>query len=256
MQYMELRKQSQQEREFIREAIQQQKMQEINEIKQLREINDRKRREIQLKQQEEKLLKHDVIKQQLESAKIKKQAFFEGKINLVKRKKELMKKDEEKLKNQRELEVLNMERLELELIKKLQQTQQIQKAAFEELEVALAEKPTDYERKFIANNKTPKRQERASTGSSGMLSVKHSDKNPPGLLEKSQEINTEQFFINKQNIKGQPDRQVEEVEKVEERQVQLKPETEQTKENLQAEGKDDNQEDKGNNQENEPENRE
>jgi len=49
--------------------------------------------------------------------------------------------EEEQIKQNKELEVLNMEKLEMELIKKLQHTQMLQKAAYEELEVALAEEP-------------------------------------------------------------------------------------------------------------------
>lgn len=57
--------------------------------------------------------------------------------------------EEEQIKQNKELEVLNMEKLEMELIKKLQHTQMLQKAAYEELEVALAEEPQEYEKKYL-----------------------------------------------------------------------------------------------------------
>lgn len=47
-------------------------------------------------------------------------------------------KDEERAKKQRENEVAELERIEMELISKLQNTQQRQKAAFEGLNQALA----------------------------------------------------------------------------------------------------------------------
>lgn len=46
--------------------------------------------------------------------------------------------DEDRVKNQKEKEVMQLEMLEMELIKKLQNTQAIQKAAYSELENALA----------------------------------------------------------------------------------------------------------------------
>lgn len=48
------------------------------------------------------------------------------------------------LRQQKEDEVLNMERIEMELIKKLQNTQAIQKEAYQELERALKEPSAQY----------------------------------------------------------------------------------------------------------------
>jgi len=48
------------------------------------------------------------------------------------------------MRQQKEDEVLNMERIEMELIKKLQNTQAIQKEAYQELERALKEPSAQY----------------------------------------------------------------------------------------------------------------
>lgn len=47
--------------------------------------------------------------------------------------------EEERMRSQKEEEVIQMERLEMELIKKLQNTQAIQKDAYQELEKALSQ---------------------------------------------------------------------------------------------------------------------
>jgi len=60
--------------------------------------------------------------------------------------------EEEKIKNEKEMEVLNMEQLEMELIRKLQQTQLLQKSAYEELETALSHPPGEYAKKFLGHN--------------------------------------------------------------------------------------------------------
>ena len=60
--------------------------------------------------------------------------------------------EEEALKRKKEQEVLAMEKLEMELIKRLQHTQSLQKAAYEELESALAHTGEDYAKKYFQDN--------------------------------------------------------------------------------------------------------
>lgn len=209
---VELRKQTQQEREQIREAIQNQKRQEFNEIKKLKEMNVQKRLEILKKHQDEKFRKHDIIKLQEELGSVKKKEYLETKKHHIKSVTELKKKEEAALKNQRELEVLNMEKLEFELIKKLQQTQALQKAAFEELEVALAEKPDDYERKFLPK-KSGKRKvmSREISGQLTPLSVKNSDLHHLRSSEQNA-LSSGKGYYHRDGFKGQPDSKVEEIE--------------------------------------------
>lgn len=61
------------------------------------------------------------------------------KINSVKKVHEDKVLMEERLRNQKEEEVMQMEKIEMELIKKLQNTQALQKDAYAELEKALKE---------------------------------------------------------------------------------------------------------------------
>jgi len=57
---------------------------------------------------------------------------------------------EDEIKSRREVEILEMERLELDLLKKLRNTQVAQKSAFEELENALHLPVTEYENLYKA----------------------------------------------------------------------------------------------------------
>jgi len=52
------------------------------------------------------------------------------------------------LKSNREEEVMNLEKLEMELITKLQHTQKLQKGAYEELETALSQPLETYTQKY------------------------------------------------------------------------------------------------------------
>lgn len=106
-----------------------------------------------------KVFKEKVVKKNQEkSQKIKHQE----ELVIVKRKEEFANKlvqnkldyeqrllDEEIRKQAREAEVLKMEQLEMELIKRLQHTQGIQKNAFEELESALAQAPQEFAKKYF-----------------------------------------------------------------------------------------------------------
>lgn len=226
---MELRKQSKQEREFIREAIQMQKKAERDEIKKIKDINERKRQEILLRHQEEKSRRHDVIRMQQEEGMIKKKEFFEEKRSFLKMQIEKKKFDEARAKNRKELEVLNMEKLELELIKKLQHTQMLQKAAFEELEVALSVKPSDYESRFLQKGSV--KDLRHSHDASGMEALtERTENNRSQLPPLEKKLETENYYIGKKGIRGQPDAKVEEVEGAKEKRVQMKPDAENTKE--------------------------
>ena len=60
------------------------------------------------------------------------------KIHSVKREIDRKVEDEERIRQNKEQEVMQMEMLEMELIKKLQNTQAIQKEAYAELEKALS----------------------------------------------------------------------------------------------------------------------
>jgi hypothetical protein len=147
--FLEMRKQKQADRENIREAVYQHKKDEMLQIKKQREINEAKKRDINSKQFFENKMRQRLIKEQQELSNLRKKEFAEAKIRQYRMEHERRMAEEEEVKQKKELEVLNMEKLEMELIRKLQHTQLLQKAAYEELESALAHPAEEYEKKFI-----------------------------------------------------------------------------------------------------------
>lgn len=211
----EMRRYQQEEREQIREAIQNHKKQELEEIRRLKEQNERKREEVKRKQLEEKLKKHNMIKEQEERSNAKKKEFLEKKKKMIKEQLEQKRQDEQSLKIQREMEVLDMEKLELELIRKLHLTQQVQKSVYDELEIAISEKPEEYERKFLPN-KTPKSflgQQKDMIGSNykqkRLVEVRSADN-----LTQTVKTSEGASYQIKKGFKGQPRREVKELDNV------------------------------------------
>ena len=105
--------------------------------------NEQRRKNLKKRVEQENKIKTDIIRQHHNIQKIKRDE--------IKRKVEKESKnhydsridDEEQNRINKENEVMELERIEMELIKKLQNTQQVQKDAYNELESALA-KPTPY----------------------------------------------------------------------------------------------------------------
>ncbi len=147
--YMEARKQKQADRQNIREALYLHKREEMLQIKRQREANENKKKEIQTKMYYDNKMRQRLIKEQEEISNLRKKEFMEAKIRQYRMDHERKMAEEEQSKQKKELEVLNMEKLEMELIRKLQHTQLLQKAAYEELESALANAPEEYERKYF-----------------------------------------------------------------------------------------------------------
>jgi len=71
---------------------------------------------------------------------------------------------EDKIRRKKELEIMTMEKMEMELVRKLEETQQFQRAAFEELETAMTQPADVYSNKFFG---------RVLTGGPGSMSARH-----------------------------------------------------------------------------------
>ncbi len=82
--------------------------------------------------------KSNMVRQQEKFAFLKKQEFLRKKQEEAREDIDKKIAEEESLIKQKEKEVMQMELLEMELIKKLQNTQAIQKQAYSDLEAALA----------------------------------------------------------------------------------------------------------------------
>jgi hypothetical protein len=138
-----IRKQRLEEQRKIKEALLISKKQEAKMAKLQKKQNDQRRKNQKKREEQENKLKTDIIRQHHNIQKIKKD---EHKRKIEKESKNHYDSkidDEENFKVNKENEVMELERIEMELIKKLQNTQQVQKDAYNDLESALA-KPTPY----------------------------------------------------------------------------------------------------------------
>ena len=84
-------------------------------------------------------MKNQIVNQQKRLAAMKIEEDRSRRIQNVQRHHEDRVNNEDYLRSQKEEEVMQMEKLEMELIKKLQNTQAVQKDAYQELERALKE---------------------------------------------------------------------------------------------------------------------
>ena len=138
-----IRKQRDDEQKKIKEALLISKKQEAKMAKLQKKQNDQRRKTQKKRVEQENKIKTDIIRQHHNIQKIKKDEmkrrvekesknYYDSKID-----------DEDQFRLTKENEVMELERIEMELIKKLQNTQQVQKEAYNELESALS-KPTPY----------------------------------------------------------------------------------------------------------------
>lgn len=134
----ELRRKKKLDRKQLLEAIYQQKHQDMLEIRNQKKINENKKNEFKNKIMQANYSKSQTIKQQEALKVLKIQEMQEAKLRKYKEDREKVVMAEEERRRQREVEVMNLEKIEMELIQKLQQTQRIQKNAYDELENVLA----------------------------------------------------------------------------------------------------------------------
>lgn len=100
---------------------------------------EQRRQQIELKTEADNKLKNQLIIQQKRFAQLKIEEDRKRRISSVQRDIDRKLDDEGRIKQIKEQEVMQMELLEMELIKKLQNTQAIQKEAYAELEKALSQ---------------------------------------------------------------------------------------------------------------------
>jgi hypothetical protein len=134
-----LRQRRAEEKGKIQQAVLMNKRDDFKNTKLEGKRNMRIKSEMMRRNLESKRHRSKAIKEQLRQAEIKKHRYEQEKIERAKREFEQRIDRELKLTKQKEKEVMQMEMIEMELIKKLQNTQNIQKNAYQELENALAQ---------------------------------------------------------------------------------------------------------------------
>ena len=134
-----MQKNRREEKRKVQDAIYMSKREEAKQSKMIKSQNDAKKRHMHFKHEQENRMKNQIIKQQKHVANVKIEQDKNRRLYQVKKNIDEKVIDEDLKRAQKEEEVMQMEKLEMELIKKLQNTQAIQKDAYAELERALKE---------------------------------------------------------------------------------------------------------------------
>jgi len=161
---VEIREKQKVERQQILEAVYVQKKKEMMEVKKQKEKNESKKNELKKILLKENIAKSKSVKEQEFLSAQRKQEFMDNKLKALKSEKERTLLYEDKIRRKKELEIMTMEKMEMELVRKLEETQQFQRAAFEELETAMTQPADVYSNKFFG---------RVLTGGPGTMSARH-----------------------------------------------------------------------------------
>lgn len=132
-------KQRADEKERVKKALLLQKNEEFKQAKQIKDNNEQKKRQNLFRIEQENRMKNQIGLQSKRLAQMKLEEEKRRKISQAQREHANRLAEEEALKNIKMDEVQQMEKLEMELIKRLQNTQAIQKEAYLELEKALSQ---------------------------------------------------------------------------------------------------------------------
>ena len=98
------------------------KLEEVKQTKMIKQQNEQKKRHIDMRVEQENKMRNQMIMQQKRLAQLKIEDDKRRRIHSVKREVDKKVGDEARIKSMKEQEVMQMEMLEMELIKKLQNT--------------------------------------------------------------------------------------------------------------------------------------
>ena len=120
-----LNKQRQEEKRKVQEAIFQSKREEAKQSKIMKQQNEQKKKFNLFKVEQENRMKNQIVNQQKRLAAMKIEEDKQRRLHQVAKSHEDRVVNEDYLRSQKEEEVMQMEKLEMELIKKLQNTQAV-----------------------------------------------------------------------------------------------------------------------------------
>ena len=155
-----MREQQKDEKDNFRVTYQLHKQQEMTSIRKESQRNQAIKTLYDKKYMENNSLKANFIRTQLMVGNMKVEEFKTNKILRCKKEYERKISEEKDITKKSEMDIMEMEKMELELIRKLQQSQYIQKTVYEELEGALTLPLIEFENKYKINdndNNTKKR---------------------------------------------------------------------------------------------------
>jgi len=148
MAYSELRRQDQIKKFNIKNALYEQKHSDMLQIRRQRKLNEASKKEFEDKIKQEKRHKSQNVKEQEAMSKMRVMQYYENKLKQFRQNHELETSWQEALKRKREAEVYTLEKMELEMLAKLQLTQNIEKAAYEQLEEAINVPTSEFKTKY------------------------------------------------------------------------------------------------------------
>lgn len=125
-----IQKQRAEEKRKVQKAIYLSKTEEAKQTKIVRAQNEQQIRHHEFKVETENKMKNQIVNQQKRLAQMKMEEEQRRKVSMAQRNQQDKTAVEDHMRQNKEDEVLNMERIEMELIKKLQNTQAIQKEAY------------------------------------------------------------------------------------------------------------------------------
>jgi len=154
--YNELRKQDQLKKESVKNALYEQKQNDVLQIRRQRALNEASKKEFENKLLQDKRSKSQSVKEQEAMSKKRLMQYYENKIKQYKQNHENDVALQEALKRKREAEVYTLEKMELEMLAKLQHTQDLEKVAYAQLEEAINVPTTELKNKYNSDFNTTK----------------------------------------------------------------------------------------------------
>lgn len=146
------REQGKDDKENFRVTFQKQKQQEMFSLRKESERHQAIKTSYEKKLFENNIARVNFVKKQLLIGNLKVEEYKTNKMLKIKKEYEQKITEEKTLTKKSEVDIIEMEKMELELIRKLQQSQYIQKTVYEELEGALTLPLLEYENKFKRND--------------------------------------------------------------------------------------------------------
>ena len=129
---------------------------------------EKKRQETEKQIQQEKQNQMVAVKKQEILGTFKRKAYFEDKLTRVKNHQVKKMEEEEVIQVGKEMEILNLEKMERELVERIQKTKSVQKQVYKDLEKILTSPPSENATEFFKQIASPTEGEHISTGTKSL----------------------------------------------------------------------------------------
>jgi len=138
---LEIRKQRDSGIQLLQEILRKQKHQEMLAIKKQSDLIMMNKRDFEMKIKQEKQSQMLAVKKQELLANFKKKAYFDEKHRRLRQNHQKQLEDEEEKKVLKELEILDLQKAEMELVQRVQKTRKLQKQVYQDINSLYSEPP-------------------------------------------------------------------------------------------------------------------